>query len=1031
MRRSFFLIIFVLGFGNAFAQGYYFRHYQVEDGLSHNTVFSSLQDSMGFMWFGTKDGLNRFDGRHFKSFHKVASDSSSLGNNNIYALFEDRKKHLWVGTAAGLYLYNPKFENFKKISKGQGIVNNIRDDSVGNIWYLMSGTLYRYDTETGNDTPMLQNAISYFTIAADDKVWYGTQSTLRCFDPSFGFETQYTVPSESRRNAVIVQAISEANDVELLIGTNNYGLLVFNRLSGEFTPVITKTENNIQLFVRCIIQPDEDEYWLGTEAGIYIYNHVTKAIIHLNKSFTNPYSLSDNAVYTLIKDKEGGIWAGTYFGGVNYFAPQYTAFEKYMSENTPSTISGNAVREICEDDDGNLWIGTEDNGLNKLNKQTNTFTHFLPQKKQKGITHYNIHGLLYTDNDLWIGLFEHGIDILDTKSGKIKKHFDLGTPGVSNNFFLSFCKTSSGDIYAGNGIELLRFDKNTDSFEKIDFPPAYMHHIMEDKAGRLWISTHTMGLLLYDPATGEKQIFQHNPSEQSISGNKVNSSFEDIDGNVWVATGGSGLNKLNPATKEFVHYNTENGLPSNYIFNILQDSLRNLWISTSRGLVQLNPSNDYMTMYTTANGLLNDQFNYSSAYKDKNGKLYFGSVKGMIGFNPPDFYVGNFNPPIYITGINVQNTPLVLKDPKTGNNAAVISIPDIALSYNQNSFSIDFASLSYTAPEMTQYAYRMLGIQKNWNNVGQTGTAFFTDVRPGSYVFEVKGMGNNHQWSSQPATITITIHPPWWLNKLAYFTYTIVASCLAAVIFYFFNSRIRQKNMLRLEQLAHEKDKELYEAKMNFFSEVAHEIKTPLTLISAPLEKLTQLPDQSLSAQKQLQTMQRNTNRLIALTNQLLDFRLTESKGYTLEFSNANVSRLLAESFISFKPIAEKQSLAYRLEMPQDIVYAKVDEDAIEKIISNLLSNALKYANTKILVKMIKQEKRFSMVFFNDGPSIPKDKIERIFEPFFSLKQGRKTKGTGIGLALSRNLAALHSGTLTLKSEKDAGCSFEVQIPLN
>lgn len=1034
MLRTILILLLLFKSGDYIsAQGYYFRQYEVEQGLSHNTIFSSMQDSKGFMWFGSKDGLNRFDGRQFKVFRRVPSDSLSLGNNHIYSLFEDKKQNIWIGTVSGLYLYNDRFESFQLVSAERGTVHTITEDSKGHIWYTMGGRIFRLQPETKTNTHENNTyQVSGLYIDTNDDVWYGTPGTLNHYQRGTGKSDRYTLHIGSARPLSQVQSIVACGDNELLIGTNKLGLKSFNLTNKVFNEIIRFTENNIPLYVRDIKQSGANEFWLGTEAGIYIYNQETKSVIHLNKSFTNPYSISDNAVYTICKDKEGGIWAGTYFGGLNYFARQYTSFEKYMSDNTANTISGNAVREICPDDKGNLWIGTEDNGLNKLEVKSGKFTHFLPEKNSRSISHYNIHGLLFTDNELWIGPFEHGIDVMDTRSGKIIRHYDYGTPGISNNFFLSFCKTRSGDIYAGNAIELLRYKKDTDSFEKIETVTGYgyMHHIMEDRNGGLWISTHNRGLFYYHPASGKKEAFQYDPDGKGISGNKINSTFEDQNGFIWIATGGSGLCRFDPATRQFTVYSHESGLPSDYIFNVLEDDQQQLWIATSRGLVQMDPRSNRFSLYTTVNGLLSDQFNYSSAYKGPDGRLFFGSVKGLVSFHPGAFQTNDFDAPIYITGVSVQNNPLLITDSQTGYNLSITSQSLITLKHNQNSFSIDFASLSFTAPEMIRYAYKMQGLQHSWTDIGQTGRAYFTDLSPGNYTFEVKAKGNNQEWSRQFATIKVTILAPWWQSNTAYFAYTVAIGFSIIGLLFFFNARMREKNLLRMEQFAHEKDKELYEAKMDFFSEVAHEIKTPLTLISAPLERLLEVPDPTPMVQKQLQTMQRNTKRLLALTNQLLDFRLTESKSYSLEFANINISSLLSDCFNNFRPIAEKKALIFQMETPAEPITAKVDEDAIEKIISNLLSNALKYADKMITVILSKQNTDFKIIFYNDGPAIPEDKKEKIFEPFYTVKQGQKSKGTGIGLALSRNLTALHNGNLTLQSDKERGCSFTVRIPL-
>jgi signal transduction histidine kinase len=474
-------------------------------------------------------------------------------------------------------------------------------------------------------------------------------------------------------------------------------------------------------------------------------------------------------------------------------------------------------------------------------------------------------------------------------------------------------------------------------------------------------------------------------------------------------------------------------MPSDYIFKILEDGRQNLWITTSRGLVCLHLATERMLVYTRASGLLNDQFNYNSGYRNKEGKMYFGSVKGMISFNPGSFLASDFTPPVYITGLQVNNKEVQVKDEDSPLTKSVILTKKITLPYNQSSFSIDFAALSYTAPEMTAYAYIMHGAEKEWTLLKTNRKAYFTNLLPGTYVFNVKSAGSNGGWSRHPAQLTIRILPPWWESPWAYVLYTVAAMALSFYLVRWYHNHIEEKNRRKIEHLHHEKEKELYEAKIDFFTNVAHEIKTPLTLIKGPLEKIMHQAGNRPEIQKHLATMERNTNRLIDLTSQLLDFRQTEAKGFRLNLSQINVSALLRETFFSFKSLAEEKNLTYSLSLPPTDLYAWADDDALNKIYCNLFSNAVKYAQQEVSVQLEgAPDGHFTTEILSDGYVIPDNKKEKIFEPFYRLKGTEKQKGTGIGLALSRSLAALHKGKLYLKKTDLPGYNiFLLRLPLS
>lgn len=1025
-------------------QSYYFRHYQVENGLSNNAVICSIKDKKGFLWFGTKDGLDRFDGYAFKVFRNDPEDTASIGNNFIHSLHEDQHGILWVGTENGLYQYNATTESFSLLNESAvGQIRDIQMDSKGNLWFIGGFTLFKY-SETKKDLRGF-NIDQYFEATSIDTssggtLWVSsTTGLLNKYNPVTDSFTGYNVFQHSPQAvSQWIEKIYCTPDGSILIGTSTQGAKLFDISNSSYKDILTYNSDKTEIFVRNFIKTNTDEFWIATESGIFIYNMKTGKTINLRKDYNNPYSISDNAVYTFCIDKEGGIWAGTYFGGINYYPKHSLTFQKYFPEEGKNSLSGNVVREIHEDKYGNLWMGTEDAGLNKFDKLTGLFTPFQPTGTREGISYTNIHGLLATGNELWIGTFEHGLDVMNLQTGKVIRHYSKNTDSASlkSNFIYCIYQSDAGEIMLGTTVGAYLYQRSADNFKPLPgFPLSNWYSaILKDSKGIIWAATYGNGVNYFNTKTNQAGNFHYEAhNKNSLCSDRVNSLFEDSNKNLWLATEG-GLCRFNRQTNSFKRYTTQNGFPTNFILSLLEDDKKNLWISTSRGLVCFNSGTEQVTVYTKANGLLNDQFNFSSAYKDQQGRMYFGSVKGMISFHPNEYTKNNYTPLVYITGFQVNNKELAINKNGSPLKRSIIYTDKISLAHDQSTFSIDFASLSYSAPEMSEYAYKMEGLDNDWTYLKTNRKAYFTELSPGTYTFKVKAANSGGDWNVKESTLIIEILSPWWASNAAYFSYTALVLFL---IYYFarnYHLRIKEKNRRKIEQLEITKEKELYEAKMEFFTNVAHEIKTPLTLIKGPLEKVVKKAGDIPEIKDSLRIMEKNTSRLVDLTNQLLDFRQTEIKGFSLNFTKQNIPELIEDTFLSFKPLAEQKDLQFIMyPLPQKL-FAFIDLEAFNKILTNLFSNAVKYASKKVevcLLPVTKDDKTFTIEIKNDGYIIPFEMKEKIFEPFFRLKETEKQKGTGIGLALSRSLAQLQKGVLDLKEPENNMNVFFITMPFN
>jgi signal transduction histidine kinase/ligand-binding sensor domain-containing protein len=1025
------------------AQPYYFRHYQVENGLSNNTAFCSVQDGNGFMWFGTKDGLNRFDGYSFKTYRHDPDKAGSLGNDLIYALHHDQDKTLWIGTNDGVYRYNPSKESFSIIKETKGMrIIDLASDLNGNLWILSSFKIYLYHKSTKKMQVFTNNApfdASLVTVLKNGSVWISTgRGTVEKYNPKENRFQSFNINGKNKKPEYgWVSRIAETENGNLLIGTTNQGVKLFDPVTLQSKNILRLNDDQTPIFVRDIKKTGPNEFWIATESGIYIYNDSTEKITHIQKQYNNDYSLSDNAIYTICQDREGGVWTGTYFGGVNYYSSHTSLFTKYFPQKGTNSISGSDVREITRDLAGNFWIGTEDAGLNKLDVKTGMFKHFLPDGKPGSIAYSNIHGLLVDGDKLWVGTFEHGLDVLDLKTEKVIKHYQAGVGNaLRTNFIVTFCKTRSGEILVGTINGIYRYNRKRDDFDPIaGLPFLFYDSVIEDSEGNIWAGSFNDGIFQFNLSRPGAVNYRNIPADlKSLSHNTVNSIFEDSKQNIWITTDGGGLCRFDKKTKQFKRYGTKTGFPSNYLFRVEEDTLHKFWISSTRGLIHFDPTTGLSKTYTKANGLLTDQFNYNSAYQGKYGRIFFGSVKGLISFNPADLKATTYETPVFLTGFQINSTKIGLNGADSVSDKSIVYADTIELNYNQSSFSIDFAALSYRSPEMTEYAYKMSGLYKDWEYLKTNRKVYFTKLAPGKYTFEVKALveGSN-TWSNKNVKLLIRISPPFYLSPFAYFIYFISAGAIIFFLVSRYHRKIALKNSRRMEVFEHEKQKEVYQAKIEFFTNVAHEIRTPLTLIIGPMEKLIKQADAVPAIEKNLRIMGRNTDRLLKLTNQLLDFRKTETKDFSLNFVKADISDILKDVFLQFQPAADQRNISYAINLPEKSFLAYIDVEAFYKIISNLVDNAIKYGKTSVEISLAKtaEKDKFRVFVKNDGHKIPAEIKDKIFEPFFRAKETEITAGTGIGLSISKSLAQLHSGELYLDFNHNEFNIFVLELPIH
>lgn len=1031
MRLTLLLLLLTISFTVKSQDDYLFRNYQVDDGLSHNTVFCALQSQDGFMWFGTKAGLNRFDGYKFKVYRYEQNQVNGLGNNFIQCLFEDKQKNIWVGTLQGLYKFDPFTEKFEltNSTKNSRIVSITQDDQE-KIWFIADDVLKSFDTANGEllNYPFQGYVNPTCLLYLNHRLYLGTNNGyLKQYNSKnnnfFEYNAFTEIVTPSGRG--IEKLYASTND-EIIIGTSHAGALSFSVSQKTFKQLISRDKNGNSIYVRDITQ-NGDELWFATESGIYIYNTISKETHNLRREFNNPFSLSDNALYSVYRDKEGGIWIGSYFKGINYYYPAAKAIHNYYPDGKSNSLKGSSIREIVKDISGNLWIGTEDAGLQLFNPDNQTFMSYL-----NIVNSTNIHGLLVLGNEIWVGTFDNGIFVLDAKSRKVKKHLTHANgSGLNNDFVEVITQLKSGEVIVGTASGVMKYNSDNEQFSIYDGLPNYHHYtaIVEDQEGNIWGGTLRDGMFLRTKKTRQLVSYtSYENSKNSISSNYINNVFEDKDHRIWICTE-DGLNRYNKKENTFKVFGKDGEFSSSVFYSMVQDGRGTLWVSTANGISSFDREFTKINHYKKNDGLLANQFNYRSAFYDKNDdRVYFGSINGLNTFHPNAFKSQKFEGKVVITGMQVNNKEINLNGNAEGRNYANY----VVLSHNQGTFSIEFSALSFKSPGLTKYVYKLEGADKEWTLLQSNRKAYFTNMASGEYVFQVKAGITSREFSPYVTKFKIIIQPPFYLTKIAYSTYFFLTLLVIVFSLSAYKKRLENKNKRKMQIFENEMEKEIYQSKIEFFTHITHEIRTPLTLIKGPIEEMFKHTNSPQLLLQNLNIVDKNTDRLLSLTNELLDFRSTEKNQFQLNFVKTNVCNLLKDNYHRFKGAAEKKQVDFQLLNIEKDFFAFADPEALNKIIGNLIDNAIKYGSKKVVVSLETYLKPnfFRINVSNDGTPIPTHLRNKLFEPFFRLGSNEGISGTGLGLSMAFSLAQLHEGNLQVDSNGGLN-TFILDLPLH
>lgn len=1015
-------------------QQYYFQTYDIRNGLSHNTVNTILQDQMGFMWFGTKDGLNRFDGTSFRVFNK---ENSTLKNNYVTKIFEDKEGNIWVGTDRGLFIYNPILDTFYSIKEYSGYnpeiihaITEIKEDVQHNVWFSVDYEgLYKFNIKTHKLSRQIKTTTKGFCSANIAAFWFeGNTIWIDLYNDNLYYSTgnfRTFHPYKDKDGKMIfhkniINQIEQRNQKVYLCTTK--GLFEVDHANNSCRRLL-------DCYVRTLDFKENNELWAGTEQGLYICNLADRSVNHLTASNEyDPYALTDNAIYAVYRDKEGGMWIGSYFGGINYYPQPWSYFEKFYPRDNFNFL-GRRIREFCNSNDGTIWIGTEDKGLFNFNPKTNIITPFTNHA-----IYSNIHGLCLDDHYLWVGTFSGGLNRVNLQTKAVKNYRQgITSNSLLSNDIFSICKTRRGELWIGTISGLLRYNRTTDDFTRIPgFTNKFIYNILEASNRDLWLATYANGVYRYDTRRNTWKNYVNDPKDKSsLPYNKVISIFQDSKGRLWFMTHGGGFCLYTPKNDKFIRFDMTDGFPSNIVYKMIEDDNGNLWLSTNKGLVCFNPDTHYRKVYTVADGLLSNQFNYQSGYKDKDGAIYMGSINGFIRFYPSTFKDNPVAASVYLTELYIFNKHVVVGEKGSPLKKSLLYSDKITLSANENSIALQTAILNFQSSEKNNLQYKLEGFDKNWHTINGGDMIYYSNLPYRTYTLRVRGITDDGKWNGRERSLQIYVRPPFYLSVWAYILYSLLALCCIGYVIYKFRLNILKRHKRAMRIFEQEKERELYHAKIKFFTNITHEIRTPLTLIKGPLENiLASSKNLPAKVEENLKVMDLNTNRLLVLVNQLLDFRKTEKGGLKLNLVNTDISSLLRTLCIPFITNLQQRNIHFTEEIA-DNLQVPVDVEAFTKIISNLLTNAMKHARSYILFKAYLQDEKLIVSITNDGDIIPLSMHEKIFKPFIQYQKikDKETSGTGLGLTLSRSLAELHHGTLKMMPSEKNNC-FILALPL-
>ena len=1061
----------------AFSQsgGYRFDHLGIEQGLSQSSVICIMQDSRGFMWFGTEDGLNRYDGYTFKVYRHNPNDSTSISSNNITAIKEDHYGNLWIGTGGkGINKFDPQSDTFKrfeyipKITKKSDEISVafIFIDRLNRVWFRLKGHLgvFYFDTQTKiihhivHLDPEFQ--LSVWSMAEDSSgnIWAGMTGGICRYDSDKKKFTNIVSAnpimheilsySYNRYGYNRVMSLRVDRDNNLWLGGNGW-VSKYKPALDEISiyPIVDKDfKKRPDTNTHELIFDLEGNKWFATSQGLKIFNP-NKGVVEpfVNQPLNN---LEHPSIKSIFLDNSETIWLGTYDGlfKQNF---RYRSFRFYKAEKNELSLSHKRVRSFAESSDGTVWIGTEGGGLNKLKMEESIFRSFKNFPGTKGAIPH-IWGLADSKEFLWIITDQFGLFSMRKDNLKIIRVLkELPISGFS------ILSLNEETLLIGSYNEgIFKINPSTESFDQLKIEtnesPKYgankIRAIAIDSSKNVWIGTSGNGLYKINrdslSISNIKEFQNELGNKSSLSHNQITSIYTDSKGILWVGTYGGGINLINPITEKISHIREADGLPNDNVYGILEDEKGFYWISTNMGISKFNLESKTFFVYDISDGLQSNEFNSGAFLKRKNGELLFGGVNGFNVFHPDSLEINPHKPLIAFTDFELFNQPWdSLSDyplPKSINETS-----EVRLRYAQNGFSIEFAVLDFVNPRKNLYKYRLNGFDDNWKTTNSSRRFItYTKLKPGKYVFQVKGANSDGIWNESAKEVKILVEPPWyWWNLWAYTLWFTLFVFFVVFIIWGIIHNLRSLDKIKIEKEEKERLKKLNKSQSQIYSNISHEFRTPLTMIITPIQKRLS-EDLPLEIEDFLKKINHNALRLLRLINQILDLSKLDAGFLQLNEEIHDLTAHIKFVIENFRPLAEEKDIEINSELPDDRMYCYYDFEKVENIITNIFSNSIKFTPEGGRVSIIYDYQisttnqslgKFELKISDTGPGIPENEHKNIFNRYYQISEIEPTgmePSTGIGLSHTKELVDLLGGAIEIESQLTKGTTFKISLPL-
>lgn len=1133
------------------------EHYSTEDGLSHDGVMSIMKDRDGFMWFGTWDGINRFDGQNFVTYKTRPGDSSSLKINRVDNIKEDKNGYLWLEVYDNqVYRFDKQHKKFLSIADilAEKKINNVLFSNIvlagkNGVWlstpdkgvFAVKNILYakpeitQYNAGLKGDFKLLSNKVNFIYGDRQENVWVGTQEGLNCLsadqsdnyknktiDASFTTRIAYTCVAEDKQyvwfgtgDGQLVgyhkasgkfkkKKISEnrINDLHLSISssviyaTANRELITINKANLQHDTAVMSGDGALLT----IYEDRSGLLWIEPEhKGLVKYNPVTRGFKYFfQENDANFFNTAKE--YKVYEDHNNRVWMSMKRGGFGYYNPATDVIEYFY--NKPGSAEhqfSNIVISSYFDPAGVMWLSTRDRGIEKIIFQANDFKHGLLVANTLNKSDNEIRGIFSDKNQrLWIAsksgslyVYDKGKEVdnifVNKPAGSLGLiyHMMQGRDGTiwmatkGNGLFravptdqseltytLTHFKSSKNDvnslssdlIYAvledkkgriwvatyEYGINLLVPDGNQmrilnihNSFKNYPVGSWKARHLAQDAEGKIWVAT-TNGLVIFDPDKGKPNDYTFKSygkvagDKNSLGNNDAQYIYRDSKNRMWIATSGGGLNKVIESSEKglkFKAYTKEDGMPSDYILSIIEDNAHNLWLGTENGIAKLNPEKERFRNYDSYDGLPKTGLSEGSSLKLPNGDLLFGCINGYLIFNPTAVTDQKIKAKMAFTNLQINNKDVTSVEKDSPLTIDINDTKMIKLKYNENIISIDFTALDYRSSNKQVYAYRLDGFDQEWHTVKNQRKATYTNLPPGDYVFEVKSTNTDLYDSLPVKRLSIKIAPPPWRTVWAYILYAILIGVIIEIARRIVFTMIRLRNRITVEQ-------RLTELKLSFFTNVSHELRTPLTLIVNPIEEISRLENLSPKGQEYINVVRRNANRMVRFINQLLDFRKAQSGKMNLKIAFTDVLTLVDDIAAHFSEITKEKNIELKISSNVKELFAWIDAEKIDIVLYNLLSNAFKFTPDHKMISIVidanQKEDLLTISVIDQGIGVPTDKLSDIFELYYEVDKapGNNLEGTGIGLALCKEIAGIHHGEIEAINNEDEGLTVVLKLPL-